>query len=760
MIGQTIGHYRIVEKLGGGGMGVVYLAEDTRLGRRVALKFLPQGLTADRDARERFMLEARAASALDHPNICTVHAIEETPDGQVFIAMAYYDGETLKKRIQRGPLPLADAVDIARQVAEGLAAAHANGIVHRDIKPANIILTSEGRAKIVDFGLAKLPEVTALTRTGTTWGTVAYMSPEQARGDAVDHRTDLWALGVVLFEMLSGRTPFSGDSSQVVMFGILNRPPETLTAHRSDIPPPLTRLVTRALEKDLSTRYQTAAQLGAVLHPIQQQLIAPPTSASREMRTVPSLAVLPFTNNSPDPEQEYFCDGMAEELIAALGALEGLRVASRTSSFQFKGQSRDIRRIGEELGVQAVLEGSVRKAANRIRVTAQITDVASGYQMWSERYDRTLDDVFEIQDEIARSIVEHLKVKLLKQDEGKLSRRGTDNVEAYQLYLKARFYWSLRHRGMLRLALDHLKRAIEIDPDYALAHAGIADCYTIMAYYGIGSSSELAGPARQAAERASRLDPDLAEAHHALASVMYFIDWNWNGATRELEQAVALNPSLALSWAYQGPGLAARGAPADQCLAPVRRAVDLEPRSAPVRYVAAVTYLTLREFEPAREQLARSIEVDPTFAVSLVYLAELEARLGNADYALELSHRALDVSGRTSFFLGLHALVLGRLGRTDDARRVLSELEARAAREYVAPTALITARAAVGDLDRAIEQLQIGLRDRTPGLPTYTAIATMDLLHAHPGFQDFARQTGIDKAITQGTGLQASGSGL
>ncbi len=396
LIGKTISHYRIIEKLGEGGMGVVYRAEDTRLERTVALKFLSPDMTRDASATERFVQEAKAAAALNHPNICTVHEIDEA-DGRTFIAMECVEGENLKVKITSGTLELNEAVDVAAQVAEGLAAAHERGIVHRDIKPANIVVTPGSRAKIMDFGLVRMAGGAQLTRLGTTVGTVAYMSPEQARGETVDHRTDIWSLGVVLYEMLTGKRPFTGDRDQTVIYSILNDDPESITSHVSGVPPEIAGILVKALAKDPTARYQSAGNLAADLKAFRQRLTSDPTAAiSVEPEALPSIAILPFANMSPDPENDYFGDGLAEELANALAQLPQLRVAARTSAFQFRGKDSDIREIGTKLNVGTVLEGSVRKAGNRLRVTAQLISVSDGFHLWSDRYDREMEDVFAV----------------------------------------------------------------------------------------------------------------------------------------------------------------------------------------------------------------------------------------------------------------------------------------------------------------------------------------------------------------------------
>jgi TolB-like protein/lipopolysaccharide biosynthesis regulator YciM len=547
MVGETVSHYKILEKLGSGGMGVVYKAQDAKLDRFVALKFLPPHLSQAEEEKQRFIQEAKAASALDHPNICTIYEIDETEDGQMFIAMACYEGETLKSMIDDRRLTIEEAIHYAIQIAEGLQAAHRKRIIHRDIKPANIIITNENVAKIVDFGLAKLTGRTMLTKEGTTLGTVAYMSPEQAQGAEVDHRTDIWSLGVVLYELLTGKHPFQGDYEQAIIYFILNEEPEPINNSKDDVSVELQRIVNKTLQKEQGHRYD---DMNALLKDLKS-ISAPTASASSttgraEEKAIPSIAVLPFANMSADKEQEYFCDGMAEEIINALVKVEGLRVAARTSAFMFKGKHEDVREIGRKLNVEMVLEGSVRKAGHRLRITAQLIKVADGFHVWSERYDRELEDVFAIQDDISRAIVTALKIRLRVAEEKPLVKRPTENLEAYDAYLRGIYCYNQRTKKDNDKAIEIFEQATALDPAFALAFAALAYAY-VEKFFTYQPQKKWEQKAFVAIEKALSIDPELAEAYVAKGLLIWTKSHHFphENAITEYQRAIVINPNLA-----------------------------------------------------------------------------------------------------------------------------------------------------------------------------------------------------------------------
>ena len=624
MIGQTISHYKVLEKLGEGGMGVVYKAEDTKLKRIVALKFLPSLISADDEAKQRFIHEAQAASALNHTNICSIHTIEEyiepakeTAGMQQFIDMEFVEGKTLGVLLKEKELSLKGVVDITLQIAEGLNAAHKKGIVHRDIKPDNVMVTDEGLVKIMDFGLAKLKGSSKLTKTHSTLGTLSYMSPEQARGEKVDERTDIWSLGIVLYEMLAGLRPFRSEYDQAVVYSILNEEPKPLKSLRIDVPTELEQMVEKALQKDIGKRFKNVGELLSELSAIKKKHDTEHEKVHPEAKKVlPSIAVLPFVNMSPDPENEYFSDGLAEELINGLSKLEGLHVVARTSAFRFRGKDLDIREIGKQLNVNTVLEGSVRKAGNKLRVTAQLINVADGYHLWSERYDRELEDVFVIQDEISLAIVNKLKIKLLGDDKAKFAKRYTENFEVYDLYLKGRHYLNSVTEEGIRKSLVCFQQAIKKDPSFALAYVGVASVYNALAVVGLVPSYEAMPKAKSELLKALELNDSLAEAHAWLGTLYLQYEWDWSSAERELKRAIELKPNSPAAHQFYAEYLIVTG-DMDQASVEVERARDLDPLSTIPNTILAYQLFVSHRYDKVIEHCRKMLKAEPSFLLQL-----------------------------------------------------------------------------------------------------------------------------------------------
>ncbi|MBM3728340.1 MAG: tetratricopeptide repeat protein [Acidobacteria bacterium] len=750
MIGRTLAHYRILEKLGEGGMGAVYKARDERLDRPVALKIMTPAAATTDENRLRFLQEARAASALNHPGIIIIHEIgqAETVD---FIAMEFVDGQTLDRLIPPAGLPSATALEYATQLASALQAAHAAGIIHRDLKPANLMVC-QGRLKILDFGLAKLQtplpgaisqnaETVSvalgqnLTAAGVLLGTVSYMAPEQARCQPVDHRGDIFSFGAVLYEMFTGRRAFHAPT-----------PVETLSAILRDTPPPVTSapsglqpLLDRCLAKAPAARYQTMAE---VLEAIRQ--VGAAATASAAPSATASIAVLPFVDMSPDKDQDFFCDGVAEEIINALTKVPGLRVAARTSAFLFKGKTEDIREIGARLNVRLVLEGSVRKAGGRIRVTAQLVDVEHGFHVWSSKYDKTLEDIFEIQDQIARAIADETRAHLEpSRPISTLIRRPTGNLEAYTLYLKGRHAWHQLTPEGFRQGIDYYRRAIALDPNYALPHSGLADAYTVMAGLGLAPPAACFPVARQSALRALELDERLAEAHTSLGAVDCFWDWNWTRAEAHFDRALQLNPGSAT--AHYGFAIA--------CLTPQGRLDDahqhieiargLDPFSVSIAVSQASILFFRGQWDAALELCQWARESSPNLAMP--YLIESQIRLehGEAAIALQQMRTACRIRPGNGTAIALLVHGLARTGAMEEARAVTAELEQLPGRHYIQAFDLAVAHAALGAPDQAFAALDKAVQQHDGGLIFLNLDRKLATLHSDPRFAALQRTLGL-----------------
>ncbi|MCM3903213.1 MAG: tetratricopeptide repeat-containing serine/threonine-protein kinase [Pyrinomonadaceae bacterium] len=822
----SLAHYRIVSKLGAGGMGEVYLAEDLKLGRQVALKVLTSELTTNPEYLQRFEREARAASALNHPNILTVYEIGEA-DGARFIATEFIEGESLSQLIKRGPLELPEVLDLGIQIASALAAAHEAGILHRDIKPENILVRKDRLVKVLDFGLAKLvkPEESdreavtqALLRTtpGVVMGTTNYMSPEQARGREVDERSDIWSLGVVLHQLVTGRVPFAGDTRSDIIASILKTDPPPLVHEEEAVPRELEHVVSKALRKKREGRYQHIKDLLIDLKDCKQELefvsklgrSTPPkqpgsqsswqtggsaaveTSSVTNIHTtssaeyivseirrhklgatttllvligvvglgviafsrylsgsdqtgIDSLAILPFTNVTGDSEMEYLSDGLSESLINNLSQLPRLKVIARSSAFRYKGKDANAEEVARALGVKSILTGRILRQGENLQISVELMDARDNTQVWGSQYNRSGRDLMAVQQEIAREILRSLKLKLSTAEQSRVGNLHTANPEAYELYLKGRFYWNKRTAEALTKSVVYFNQAIEKDPSYALAYVGLADAYVVIPYYSVGSPRDSYPKAKAAARRALEIDDTLAEAHTTMAAVLMNFDWNLPESNREFERAIELNPNYATAhhW-YARENLTIMGK-FDKALAEMRRAHELDPLSLIINANYAKAYFNARRYDEAIQQLRKTIEIDPTFFVAHHYLGSAYAMKGAYSEALAEYQKAHQLNEYDPHVVALMGRLYAVTGKRAEALKALAELKAIASQRYVADYSVALVYAGLGDKDQAFALLEKSYRDHTVDMLTLYYDPLIDTLRSDPRFADLLRRVGF-----------------
>ncbi|HEV2826027.1 MAG TPA: protein kinase [Pyrinomonadaceae bacterium] len=818
---DRISHYRILKKLGEGGMGEVYLAEDLKLGRQVAVKVLSHELTDNPDHLRRFEREARAASALNHPNILTVYEIGEA-DGAHFIATEFIEGESLSQRMKRGPVELAEVLDIGIQIASALAAAHEARIVHRDIKRDNIMVRADHLVKVLDFGLAKLVKQDAdeldsegvtralhKTTPGIVMGTAEYMSPEQARGRDVDERTDIWSLGVVLYRMVTGTTPFSGETISDVIASILKTDPPPVINKAEPVPPELEQIINKALRKKREDRYQHIKDMLSDLKDCKQELEFSSrleASVPREQRSgqsirsgeagvvtddptpraqyivnkikrhklgvatalvvliglvtigalayrrylaatdqtgIDSLAVLPFVNDTGDSEMEYVSDGLSESLINNLSQLPGVKVIARSSAFRYKGKNPNAEEVAQALGVKSILTGRVLRLGENLQINVELMDARDKTQVWGGQYNRSGRDLMAVQQEIARDISRNLRLRLSSLQQSRVGNLHTSNSEAYELYLKGRFYWNKRTGESLKKSLDYFSQSIEKDPSYALAYVGLADAYIVIPYFSVGTAQECYPKAKAAATRALEIDETLAEAHTAMAAVLMTYDWNLPESNREFERAIELNPNYATAhhW-YARENLLIMGQ-FDRALAEMRRAQELDPLSLIINANFGKTYFNARRYDEAIQQLRKTVEIDQSFFVAHHYLGSAYAMKGNFSEALAEYQKARQLNPEDPHVVALLARLYAISGKRDEALRTLAQLKSMATQRYVPDYSIALVYAALGEKDQAFELLEKSYRDHTVDMITLYYDPLIDNLRSDPRFANLQRQVGL-----------------
>jgi serine/threonine protein kinase/Tfp pilus assembly protein PilF len=728
--------YEIIEELGRGGMGRVYRVDDTKVKEEVALKLIKSDVAADKKTIERFRNELKSARKIRHKNVCQMFDLGEY-EGIHFITMEYVTGEDLKSLIRRvRKIPIDTAISITKQVCEGLTEAHKIGIVHRDLKPSNIMIDKAGNARIMDFGIARSVKGEALTGADVMIGTPDYMSPEQVEGKEIDQRSDIYSLGVVLFEMLTGEKPFKGDTSLSVAMKHKSEAPPNPKWLNDQIPDRLSRLVLMCLEKEKEKRYQTAEELLSALKDLDGKKIH---IADREGKKA-SIAVLPFTNMSADPEQEYFCDGMTEEIISDLSKVRALHVISRSSAMTFKGTRKRVREIAADLGVQYVLEGSVRKAGNNLRITAQLIDAQTDRHLWAEKYTGTLGDVFGIQEEVSHSIIKSIQLELSLQEKEGLSKQVIKKPEAYEAYLKGRYSWNKRTPEGMRTALELFKEAVDIDPGYAGAYSGMADVYNLLGMLLFMPSDEAYPLAKGAARRALAIDDTVAEAHTSLALVSFVYDWNWGVAEREFLRAIELSPSSASAHHFYGAFFASAMGRHEEAIAEMRRAYELDPL-APVHSAdMAFVLLFARRYGEAIQQSLKTLEYFPEFHVTYHYLVHAYVLERRYEEAIGTSRKATALTRDHPKYLSIMGYALAAAGRKDEAYSILERLIGDKADFPVPAYEIALIHTALGEYDTAFEWLERAQKEHAWEVCWLRVDPCVDPLRAQMRFQQLVKR--------------------
>ncbi len=777
--------YEIIEELGKGGMGKVYRVEDKKIKEEVALKLIKPEIASDKKTIERFSNELKIARKIAHRNVCKMYDLGEEK-GTHYITMEYVPGEDLKSTIKRvGPLGAGKTIFIAKQVCDGLKEAHNLGVVHRDLKPSNIMIDKEGNTRIMDFGIARSISGKGITGAGVMIGTPEYMSPEQAEVKEVDQRSDIYSLGVILYEMMTGRVPFEGETPLGIAMKHKSEVPKDPKEINTQIPEDLSSVILKCLEKNKEKRYQNAGEVHSELERIEKGIpltekVIPRRKpiTSREITVTvglkkifipalvivalviagviiwqviprketiptpsgkPSIAVLPFEDLSPQKDQGYLCDGFAESLISSLTKIKNLRVPARTSSFSFKEKERNIQEIGEKLNVKTILEGSVQKAGNRLRITTKLINVDDESLIWSEQYSRDLDDVFAIQDEITLAIVDKLKLNLLGKEKTSIVKRHTENLEAFNLYLQGRFFWNKRTEEGAKKAIEHFEQSIEKDPSYALAYTGLADSYLLLPFYANISPKEVFPKAKEAVRKALEIDNSLSEAHTSMAMIKSTYDWDWVGAEKEFKLAIELNPSYATAHHWYAWFLMWT-ARFDEALEEIERARELDPLSLIInRDTGGVSFIA-RQYEQTIEILQKMLEMSPNFPQTRVYLARAYILKSMYDKALAVLLEEKELIGLYPLLESWLGVCYMKMGQKTKSQEVLNQLIQRSEQEYVSSFHIALIYFAQGENDQGFKRLEQAYNERTGFLSYLKTEPILDNLRSDPRFQDLMQR--------------------
>jgi TolB-like protein/Tfp pilus assembly protein PilF len=785
LVGQTLGHYRILDQIGAGGMGVVYRARDEQLERDVAVKVLPPGTLTSDESCKRFRKEALLLAKLNHPNIETVHQFG-SHEGTDFLVTEYIPGVALDTKLATGPLPEKQVVQLGQQLAEGLAAAHQLDVIHRDLKPGNLRIRPDGNLKIIDFGLARLvlpmaevADTASLPESGEISGTLPYMAPEQLRGEPSDTRSDIWAAGAVLYEMATGKRPFDAKLSTALAADIIHKPPLAPRQIKPHLSAELERIILKCLDKEPENRYQTVKELGVDLRRLTVSTsvtgVAAPLPATKTWAIagiavlvlvtvllfalnvggwrdrllggggtqIRSLAVLPLENLSRDPEQEYFAEGMTEALITDLSKVSALRVISRTSAMHYKGTTKTLPEIARELGVDGVIEGSVLRAGNRVRITAQLIAGRTDRHLWAETYERDLQDVLGLQSEVAQSIAEEIKVRVTPEENARFAQRRPVNREAYEAYLRGRYFWNRRTPESLAQATTLFQEAIHIEPTFALAYSGLADSYVSSGPISGDRPDDIYPKAKEAASKALELDPMLAEAHTSLGIEKVYYEWDWTGAEAEYKRALELNPSYATAHQYYGVYFGILGR-IPEGMAELRRAQELDPLSLIINTNLGQFLVFAGDYDRASEQFRKILEMDPNFMFARINYGVVLIHKGLYDQAITQLQTAAKTSGkRRPWALGLLASAYAKAGKRAEAVKILSEMEEASKHSYVPPLAIAAGYLGRDDRKRALDLLDEALKDRSAGGFFLKVSPGWDPIRSDPRFRSALQTMGL-----------------